>query len=79
LRCAQLSDELLIHLGGREFLSHQVLDHGVEADLEPLAKHRVGAIRRPSGGVAMPEIKLRLKKDLDGWTSAAFASMPPYI
>ena len=35
-RRAQLNDELLIHLGGAELRAHQVLDQGVEAQLEPL-------------------------------------------
>ena len=58
---AQLTDELLIHLGGAELLAHQVLDQGVEAHLEPLAEDRVGALRWPGAGVVMPAVELGFK------------------
>ena len=63
-RRAHAPGELLIHFGGGDFLSHQVLDQGVEAHLEPLAEHRVGALRQPGAAVAMPVVELRLKDRL---------------
>jgi hypothetical protein len=57
-RRAQLIDERLIHLGGGDFLTHQVLNQRVEAHVEPFTEHGVSALPRPGAGVARPVVEL---------------------